>query len=123
MPSIVADRSEFSLRVTAADIIFCSAVNHPPAELIGALLARRPTLTVVVGIAHMGELRQVGRIGVKALVYFEVMTTLALVIGLVSGAYFGRKCRTIRPPWRLRHSRTARQSWKRALSQTTWMTR
>ena len=40
-------------------------------------------LTVVVGIAHMGELRQVGRIGVKALVYFEVMTTLALVIGLV----------------------------------------
>ena len=40
-------------------------------------------LTVVVGIAHMGELRQVGRIGVKALVYFEVMTTLALVIGLL----------------------------------------
>jgi aerobic C4-dicarboxylate transport protein len=39
-------------------------------------------LTVVVGIAHMGELRQVGRIGLKALVYFEVLTTFALVIGL-----------------------------------------
>jgi aerobic C4-dicarboxylate transport protein len=40
-------------------------------------------LTVVVGIAHMGDLRRVGRIGLKALVYFEVLTTLALVLGLV----------------------------------------
>ncbi|MEO6104367.1 MAG: C4-dicarboxylate transporter DctA [Pseudoxanthomonas sp.] len=40
-------------------------------------------LTVVGGVAHMGELRQVGRIGLKALIYFEVMTTLALVLGLV----------------------------------------
>src|SRR6188472_2913918 len=40
-------------------------------------------LTVVVGIAHMGDLRRVGRIGLKALIYFEVLTTLALVLGLV----------------------------------------
>ena len=40
-------------------------------------------LTVVVGMARMGDLGHVGRIGVKALVYFEVLTTLALVIGLV----------------------------------------
>ncbi|MDZ4813039.1 MAG: C4-dicarboxylate transporter DctA [Pseudomonadota bacterium] len=40
-------------------------------------------LTVVVGIAKMGDLKQVGRIGVKALIYFEILTTLALVIGLV----------------------------------------
>jgi aerobic C4-dicarboxylate transport protein len=39
-------------------------------------------LTVVVGMARMGELRSVGRTGFKALVYFEVLTTLALVIGL-----------------------------------------
>ncbi len=39
-------------------------------------------LTVVVGMAKMGDLRHVGRIGLKALVYFEVLTTLALVIGL-----------------------------------------
>ncbi len=39
-------------------------------------------LTVVGGIAHMGELRHVGRIGLKALVYFEVMTTIALALGL-----------------------------------------
>ena len=40
-------------------------------------------LTVVVGIARMGDLKHVGRIGVRALVYFEVLTTAALVIGLV----------------------------------------
>ena len=40
-------------------------------------------LTVVVGIARMGDLKHVGRIGVRALVYFEVLTTVALVIGLV----------------------------------------
>ena len=40
-------------------------------------------LTVVVGIAHMGDLRKVGRIGLKALIYFEVLTTVALAIGLL----------------------------------------
>ena len=40
-------------------------------------------LTVVVGMAKMGDLRHVGRIGVKALIYFEVLTTFALVIGLL----------------------------------------
>ena len=42
-------------------------------------------LTVVSGIAHAGDMRRVGRIGVKALVYFEVMTTLCLLIGLAVG--------------------------------------
>lgn len=42
--------------------------------------------TVVVGIAGMGNLKRVGRIGIKALLYFEVMTTLALVIGWVVAA-------------------------------------
>lgn len=40
-------------------------------------------LTVVGGIASMGGIRQVGRIGAKALIYFEVITTLALAIGLL----------------------------------------
>src|SRR5690348_10414242 len=39
-------------------------------------------LTIVVGIANMGNMRKVGRIGAKALVYFEVVTTAALGIGL-----------------------------------------
>lgn len=38
---------------------------------------------VVVGIAKIGDLKAVGRIGVKALIYFEVISTLALIIGLV----------------------------------------
>jgi aerobic C4-dicarboxylate transport protein len=39
--------------------------------------------TIVVGIAKMGNLKEVGRVGIKALIYFEVVSTLALVIGLV----------------------------------------
>jgi aerobic C4-dicarboxylate transport protein len=41
--------------------------------------------TVVSGIAHMQDARTVGRIGLKALVYFEIVSTLALVIGLAAG--------------------------------------
>ncbi|GHH55077.1 C4-dicarboxylate transporter DctA [[Pseudomonas] boreopolis] len=52
-------------------------------KLIKMLLAPIIFGTVVVGIAKMGNVREVGRIGVKALVYFEVLSTLALVIGLV----------------------------------------
>jgi aerobic C4-dicarboxylate transport protein len=39
--------------------------------------------TVVSGVAGMGDLKKVGRIGVRALLYFEVVTTFALIIGLV----------------------------------------
>jgi aerobic C4-dicarboxylate transport protein len=38
---------------------------------------------VVVGIAKMGDLKAVGRIGVKALIYFEVISTVALAVGLI----------------------------------------
>jgi aerobic C4-dicarboxylate transport protein len=38
---------------------------------------------VVSGMAHAGDLRKVGRVGLKAVVYFEIMTTIALVIGAV----------------------------------------
>ena len=41
--------------------------------------------TVVSGIAHIQDAKKVGRVGVKALVYFEVVSTFALVIGLVVG--------------------------------------
>lgn len=39
-------------------------------------------LTVAVGIANIGDMKKLGRVGVKALVYFEVVSTLALLIGL-----------------------------------------
>ena len=39
--------------------------------------------TVVVGIANMGDMARVGRVALKALIYFEVMTTIALILGLM----------------------------------------
>src|SRR5271165_6031383 len=39
--------------------------------------------TVVHGIAGMEDMKKVGRVGLKAIVYFEVVTTLALVVGLI----------------------------------------
>ncbi len=40
--------------------------------------------TVVVGIARMGDLHEVGRVGAKALLYFEVVSTISLIMGLVA---------------------------------------
>jgi len=44
---------------------------------------------VVHGIAGAGDLKKVGRVGVKALIYFEAMTTVALVVGLLLAYLFG----------------------------------
>ncbi len=52
-------------------------------KLIKMLLAPIIFGTIVVGIAKMGNMKEVGRVGIKALIYFEVVSTLALVIGLV----------------------------------------
>ena len=51
-------------------------------RLVKMVVAPIVFCTVVAGIAGMGDLRKVGRIGLKALVYFEIMTTIALGIGL-----------------------------------------
>jgi aerobic C4-dicarboxylate transport protein len=42
-------------------------------------------LIVSTGIAQVGDMRKVGRIGLKALIYFEVLTTLALIVGYILG--------------------------------------
>lgn len=52
-------------------------------KLIKMLIAPIIFFTVVHGIASMKDLRRVGRVGLKALIYFEVVTTLALIIGLL----------------------------------------
>ena len=51
-------------------------------RLIRAIVAPLIFATLVVGIAGHPDLKQVGRMGLKAIVYFEVVTTLALLIGL-----------------------------------------
>ena len=51
-------------------------------NLIKSIIAPLVFSTIVVGIAGAGALRKVGRMGIKALIYFEILTTAALVIGL-----------------------------------------
>src|SRR5262249_38599872 len=51
-------------------------------RLIKMIIAPLLFSTLVVGIAGAGDLKAMGRIGLKAIVYFEVATTIALVIGL-----------------------------------------
>jgi aerobic C4-dicarboxylate transport protein len=58
-------------------------------KLISMIVSPIVFCVVVRGIAGAGDLKKVGRVGVKALVYFEVMTTVALVIGLVLAYLFG----------------------------------
>jgi len=53
-------------------------------RLIKTIVAPLILATLVVGIAGHGDLKGVGRMGIKALVYFEVVTTLALAIGLIA---------------------------------------
>lgn len=54
-------------------------------KLIKMIIAPIIFVTVVHGIAAMRDVKRVGRVGVKALIYFEVVTTIALAIGLIVG--------------------------------------
>lgn len=52
-------------------------------NMISMLIVPIIFFTIVLGIAHMGDMKKVGRVGGKALLYFEIVTTLAIVIGMV----------------------------------------
>src|SRR5450755_1035042 len=54
-------------------------------KLIKMVIAPIIVCTVVSGISHIQDARKVGRVGVKALVYFEIVSSFALIIGLVVG--------------------------------------
>jgi aerobic C4-dicarboxylate transport protein len=54
-------------------------------KLVKMLIAPIVFATVVTGIAKMGDLKRVGRIGFKGIVYFEILTTFALALGLLVG--------------------------------------
>src|SRR5947209_4359439 len=54
-------------------------------KLIKMVIAPIIFCTVVSGIAHISEVRKVGRVAVKALVYFEIVSTFALLLGLIVG--------------------------------------
>ena len=59
---LISDTFINMIRMIIAPVIFCS---------------------IVTGIAGAGSMKKVGRVGIKALVYFEIVSSLALVIGLV----------------------------------------
>ncbi|HWU78563.1 MAG TPA: dicarboxylate/amino acid:cation symporter [Caulobacter sp.] len=59
-------------------------------KLIKLVIAPVIFCTVAGGIARMGDIKAFGRVGIKALLYFEVVSTLALILGLVVG-------RTLKP--------------------------
>ncbi|MFI5450755.1 dicarboxylate/amino acid:cation symporter [Pedobacter sp. UC225_61] len=61
-----------------AELISKSFIN-----MISMLIAPIIFFTIVLGIAHMGDMKKVGRVGGKALLYFEIVTTIAIIIGLV----------------------------------------
>ena len=52
-------------------------------SLITMLIGPIIFFTIVLGIAGMNDMKKVGRVGGKALLYFEIMSTLALVIGVI----------------------------------------
>src|ERR1700742_222479 len=70
------DAPKFAVQMRFLSDIFLRLIQCVVAPLIFAML--------VVGIASHGDLKSVGRMGIKSLVYFEVVTTLALGIGLLA---------------------------------------
>lgn len=71
---------EFSQKLHPLATIFLNMVKMIIAPLLFA--------TLVVGIAGHGDVKSIGKVGIKTLVYFEIVTTLALVIGLFVGNFF-----------------------------------
>jgi aerobic C4-dicarboxylate transport protein len=68
-----------------AESAWMKALGDGFIKLIKMAIAPIIFCTVVSGIAHIEDASKVGRVGVKALVYFEIVSTLALLIGLVVG--------------------------------------
>jgi aerobic C4-dicarboxylate transport protein len=70
--------SEFEIKTTLSEFlssIFISSVKL----FINPIIF----LTITLGIISMGDLKKVGKVGAKALIYFEIVTTVALIIGII----------------------------------------
>src|SRR5512132_1184142 len=67
-------KPDWGIAVRPLSLLFLNLIKSIIAPLIFA--------TLVIGIAGTGDIRQVGRIGFKSLLYFEIVTTFALFIGL-----------------------------------------
>jgi proton glutamate symport protein len=69
---------------TANILAFVRSLSTLFLNLIKSIIAPLIFATLVIGISGTGDIKQVGRIGAKSLLYFEVVTTLALIIGLAA---------------------------------------
>jgi proton glutamate symport protein len=74
----------YAFGANASAIAWVRVLSRIFLSLIKVIIAPLIFSTLVVGIAGAGSLKEVGRIGVKALVYFEIVTTMALFIGLAA---------------------------------------
>ena len=70
---------DFSVKLAPLATMFLNMVKMIIAPLLFA--------TLVIGIAGHGDIKSLGKIGIKTIVYFEVVTTFALIIGLIVGHY------------------------------------
>lgn len=70
--------AEFELKTTFAEL--CSSAFISVVKLFIAPII---FLTILLGIISMGDLKKVGKVGAKALIYFEVVTTIALIVGVI----------------------------------------
>lgn len=78
-------QGHFSLEVETQTLLaFIRSLSTLFLNLVKSIIAPLIFATLVIGIAGTGDIKQVGRMGVKALLYFEIVTTLALVIGLAA---------------------------------------
>jgi proton glutamate symport protein len=75
-------RLDFEPEVKAETIAWVRVLSRIFLSLIKVIIAPLIFSTLVVGIAGAGSFKEIGRIGLKALIYFEIVTTLALFIGL-----------------------------------------
>lgn len=71
--------------------------------------------TLIVGIAGVGDAKQLGRIGAKTILYFELITTVAIILGITLANVFQRAQALICRNWRpsiFRNTRTPRRKYK-----------
>ncbi len=77
------DHTVFGIE-TQTILSFFRALSTLFLNLIKSIIAPLIFATLVIGISGTGDIKQVGRIGAKSLLYFEIVTTLALVVGLAA---------------------------------------
>ena len=64
-------------------IAFANGLGSTFINMISMIVLPIVFSSLVVGIANMGDIKKLGRVGLKTLIYFEVLSTIAFIIGMV----------------------------------------